>query len=67
MGNWEFQHVGVKVRDLNKAVEHFQSLGFTLGPRPEMVTGSCWYKDFKMCGKTPEPEIKTRMKGEDFT
>ena len=62
MGNWQFQHVGVEVRDLDEALEHFQSLGFTLMPRPEIVSGSHWYKNFKMYGKTPEPEIKTRIR-----
>lgn len=62
MGNWKFQHLGVEVRDLDKAVEHFQSLGFTLVSRPEVVAGSNLYKDFKMYGKTPDTEIKTRIR-----
>jgi len=60
--NWEFQHVGVEVRDLDKAIEHYQSLGFEVGPEPERITGSNSYKNFKMYGKTPDILIKTRIR-----
>jgi len=62
MGNWQFQHLGLEVRDLDKAVEYFQSLGFTLVPRPEVIAGSNSYRNFKMYGKTPDTEIKTRIR-----
>ena len=62
MRNWKLRHVGVPVRDLDEAVEHFQSLGFTLVPRPEVVSGSDTYRDFKMYGKAPDPPIKTRIR-----
>ena len=62
MGIWEFRHLGVEVKDLDSALEHFGKLGFTPTSRPEVVAGSHSYMNFKMYGKTPETEIKTRLR-----
>ncbi len=62
--NWNFYHVGVIVRDITKAVEHYQSLGCTLGtPRfpIEFFLDSRTYLGYEVYGKTPESLHNTKV------
>ena len=55
--NWEFGHVGITVRDIDKTIEYYQALGATLLDGPAMpdfdLSGWRYY------GKTPT-NIKTK-------
>jgi len=62
MALWEFQHVGIVVKDLDQAVEHYQSMGFSLSSQPERIAGSNSYNNFKLYGKTPDSIIETRIR-----
>ncbi len=53
--NWKFHHVSVIVRDMNKAIEYYQSLG--IGPFPPFIGPS---------GTTPLTEKKVRGKPMDY-
>ena len=53
--NWKFHHVSVIVRDMNKAIEYYQSLG--IGPFPPLIGPS---------GTTPLTEKKVRGKPMDY-
>ena len=37
---WEFRHVGLIVRDMDKVVEYFQSLGIVSSMQPEQSQSS---------------------------
>ncbi len=59
--NWKFHHVAVIVRDMDKAVDYYQSLG--IGEfLPEFMLDSSTYTDYKVYGKTPDTIDKTRMR-----
>ncbi len=59
--NWKLDHVGVVVRDMDKAVEYYQSLGIaTIGP--ETLFKSSSVADFKVNGKTPDTIVKLRIR-----
>ncbi len=63
--SWRFHHVGVVVRDLDKAVEYYQSLGiFTF--LPEVMLDSSTLIDYKVYGKTPATVQKARIKFAQF-
>lgn len=55
--NWEFGHVGITVRDIDKTIEYYQALGATLldGPAMPDFDLSGW----RFYGKTPT-NIKTK-------
>ncbi len=59
--NWKFHHVAVVVRDMDKAVEYYQSLGIVTF-QPEFMLDSSTYMDYKVYGKTPNSIDKTRMR-----
>jgi len=59
--NWKFHHVAVVVRNMDEAVEYYQSLG--IGEfLPEFMLDSSTYTDYKVYGKTPDTIDKTRMR-----
>lgn len=59
--NWRFHHVGVVVRDMDKAIEYYQSLGiFTF--QPETMLDSSTFADYKVCGKIPGTVQKVRIR-----
>ncbi len=59
--NWRFHHVGVVVRDMDKAIEYYQSLGiFTF--LPEIMLDSSTFADYKVYGKTPSTVQKARIR-----
>ncbi len=59
--NWKFHHVAVIVRDMDEAVEYYQSLGIGTF-QPEFMLDSSTYTDYKVYGKTPDIIDKTRMR-----
>ena len=59
--NWRFTRVGVVVRDMDKIVEYYQSLGIgTFGP--EILWESSESVDLKVNGKTPDTIVKLRIR-----
>ncbi|MBA7552113.1 hypothetical protein ES705_44667 [subsurface metagenome] len=59
--NWKFHHVGVAIRDMDKAVAYYQSLGIaTIGP--EILFESSNLTDFEVNGKTPDTIVKRRIR-----
>jgi len=59
--NWKFHHTAVVVKDMDKAVEYYQSLGIAIF-KPEFMLDSSTYTDYKVKGKTPDTIDKTRMR-----
>ena len=59
--SWKFHHMAVVVRDMDKAVEYYQSLGIATF-QPEFMLDSSTYSDYKVFGKTPDTIDKTRMR-----
>ena len=59
--NWEFRHIGVVVRDMDKAIEYFQSLGIATF-QPELMFDSSKFTDWKINGKTPDTTDKHKVR-----
>ena len=59
--NWKFHHMAVVVRDIDKAIKYYQSLGIATF-KPEFMLDSSTYKDYKVYGKAPDTIDKTRMR-----
>jgi len=59
--NWKFHHVGVAIRDIDKTVEYYQSLGIGAF-QPEILFNSSGFADFKVNGKTPDTIVKLRIR-----
>jgi len=58
--NWEFLHVGVEVKDMDKAVEYYQSLGIaTIGPEHISENKSL---DLMEKGKPADPKRKLKIR-----
>ena len=57
--NWKFHHMAIVVRDIDKGVKHFQSLGIATF-QPEFMIDSSTFTDYKVYGKTPNTIDKTR-------
>ncbi len=59
VSNWKFRHVGVAVRDMDKVVEYYQSLGIaTIGPEQISERGS----DLMENGKPTDPRRKLKIR-----
>jgi len=56
---WKLIHLGKPVRDLDKSLKNFESLG-TATFNPEFQIDSSKYAEYKVYGKTPDPVVKTR-------
>ena len=56
---WKLHHVGMPVRDLDKSVENFKSLGQATF-QPEFQIDSSKAGEYLVYGKTPDPVVKTR-------
>jgi len=56
--NWKFFHIAVVVRDMEKAVEYYKSLGTV---KADYFEDSSTYLGYEMFGKTPDRVDKTRM------
>lgn len=59
--NWKFHHMAVVVRDMDKAVKYYQSLGIATF-KPEFMEDSSTYTGYEVYGKTPDRVDKTRMR-----
>ena len=57
---WQFRHVGVVVRDLEKAVEYYKSLGIAKFASESLIDSSK-IADFQTYGKTPVPPVRDRI------
>lgn len=58
--NWKLHHVGVAIRDIDKAVEYYQSLGIATF-KPEILFESSNFADFKVNGKPPKTSVTARI------
>ena len=56
---WEFHHIGVMVKDMDKVVDYYQSLGIATF-RPEHMFDASTFAEFKLYGKTPATFDKPR-------
>ena len=63
--NWKFHHVAILVRDLDKAIEYYQTLDIATFP-PEFMLDSTEYIEYEVFGKTPDTVDKTRMRFADI-
>ncbi|GAJ22306.1 unnamed protein product [marine sediment metagenome] len=59
--NWKLHHVGVAIRDMDKTVEYYQSLGIATF-EPETLFESSNFTDLKLYGKTPDTTVKLRIR-----
>lgn len=57
---WNLLHVGIPVRDLDKSLEDYRSLGLA-SFQPEFLIDSSKYAEYLVYGKTPDPVVKTRV------
>ena len=58
--SWKLHHVGIPVRDLDKAREDYQSLGLT-SFQSEFVIDSSRFAEYLVYGKNPDPVVRTRV------
>jgi catechol 2,3-dioxygenase-like lactoylglutathione lyase family enzyme len=61
LNSWKFRGVGVAVRDLDKVVEYYQSLGIAEF-QPEVTLDSSSFTYFKVNGKTPDTIVRARTR-----
>jgi len=59
--NWKFHHVGVAIRDIDKTVEYYQSLGIGTF-QPEFLFKSSNFADFTVNGKPPDTIVELRIR-----
>jgi len=58
--NWKLHHVTAVVRDIDKTIKYYQSLGIATFEPEFLLNGSdC---DYKVNGKTPDPMVKLRIR-----
>ncbi|MBP18616.1 MAG: VOC family protein [Pseudomonadales bacterium] len=57
--SWKLHHLGVPVRDLDKSLEDYKSLGVATF-QPEFQIDSSKNAEYLVYGQTPEPVVKTR-------
>ena len=62
MGRWKLHHLGIEVRDLDRAVEYFESLGVGEFQPEVQWDNQTYYTDYKMRGKSPATTVKNRMR-----
>lgn len=55
---WKLRHVGIPVRDLDKSMEDYKSLGASF--RTEFLIDSSRFAEYLVYGRTPDPVVKTR-------
>lgn len=56
---WKLHHVGIPVRDLDKSLKDYESLGIAAF-QPEFMIDSRKPAEYLVYGKTPDPVVKTR-------
>ncbi len=57
--NWKLRHLGIPVRDLDKSMEDYKTLGIA-SFHPEFLIDSSTFAEYDVYGKTPDPVVKTR-------
>jgi catechol 2,3-dioxygenase-like lactoylglutathione lyase family enzyme len=57
--NWTLHHVGIPVRDLDKSVEDYKTLGMATF-QSEFLIDSSKVEEYLVYGKIPDPVVKTR-------
>ena len=62
--NWTFAHVAVVVRDMDKEVKRYESLGIGTF-RPETMLDSSTFSDYEVYGKTTDTVDKSRFRHND--
>ena len=62
MQDWTLIHLGLSVKNMDKAVKYFKSLGGQTDDSPGFVLDSANFKDFKTYGKTGAPPWKIKIK-----
>lgn len=60
--NWTLRHVGVVVRDMDKAVEYYKSLGLASSESPDIILDSDKFKDLKTYGQSNASKWKIKIK-----
>ncbi len=58
--DWQLLHLGMVVRDVDKAIEFYRSLGMTV-IKPPMMWSSDDYPDYEMYGSRPAGTIRNRL------
>ena len=61
VSDWKFRGVGIAVRDLDKTVEYYQSLGFTAA-QPEVIVSSDSTDGLKVNGNAPDSTTSSRSR-----
>ncbi len=61
MTNWKFHHLGLVVKDMDKAVEYYRSLGATEF-EPEFLFNHDTFPELKQSGKLFEGPVKVRFR-----
>lgn len=56
---WQLHHVGIPVRDLDKSMEDYETLGMATF-QPEFFIDSSKVEEYLVYGKIPDPAVKTR-------
>ena len=56
---WKLHHVGIPVRDLDKSLDDYKSLGMATF-QPEFQIDSSELEEYLVYGKTPDPVVRTR-------
>ncbi len=57
--SWKLHHVGIPVKDLDKSLAAYKSLGIA-SFQPEFLIDSSLIEEYLVYGKTPDPVVKTR-------
>lgn len=57
--NWKLAHLGIPVRDLDKAIEAYNALGIA-SFNPEFFIDSSKFSEYLVYGKVPDPVVQTR-------
>ena len=56
---WKLRHLGIPIRDMDKSLEDYKSLGIA-SFQPEFLIDSSKFAEYLVYGKTPDPVVKTR-------
>ena len=56
---WKLKHLGIPVRDLDRTMEDYESMGIA-SFEPEFLIDSSRFAEYLVYGKTPDPTVKTR-------
>jgi methylmalonyl-CoA/ethylmalonyl-CoA epimerase len=64
--NWTLRHVGVVVRNMDEAIEYYQSLGLVTSATPDHILDSKSFEDLKTYGKSGASNWKIKLKMVDI-